>query len=202
MRSIFFNFLIFGLSFLVFSCDPTPNRKDTGEVAEEQNEERIEETTPDTAAMGTEDKREDDAEFMVEAASGGMMEVELGKLAQQKAQTKEVKNFAKMMVTDHSKANTELKALAAKKNITVPTAMADKHQTMYNNLKDKTGLEFDKDYMDMMVSDHRDDVDMFEDKVEDAKDADIKAFASKTLTVLRMHYDSAQRIQNIVKDKK
>ncbi|HEY4651370.1 MAG TPA: DUF4142 domain-containing protein, partial [Pontibacter sp.] len=117
------------------------------EQAQETNEQAYEGTPQ-------EDTQDDLSEFMTEAASGGMMEVELGNLAQQKGQSKEVKDFGRMMVTDHTKANEELKALAAQKNITLPTAMGEDHQEHVREVSKKTGADFDKAYMKLMVEDH------------------------------------------------
>lgn len=139
------------------------------------------------------------SDFLIETASGGLMEVELGKLAQSNASSQRVKNFASMMVTDHTKANNELMALAQSKNITLPATMGEDHQEMMNDLKGKTGAEFDKAYMEMMVEDHKEDIENFEEASEDTKDADVSAFASKTLPVLKMHADSAKAIHEAVK---
>lgn len=140
-----------------------------------------------------------DQEFMEEAAYGGLMEVELGRYAQQAAQNPRVKNFAAMMVKDHSKANDELKALAAQKNIVLPTTLDDKHMDKINDLKEKRGAEFDKDYIKEMVDDHEKDVDKFKRHAENGNDSDIKAFAAKTLPILLMHQDSAKRIHEMLK---
>lgn len=143
--------------------------------------------------------KEDDSEFVVEAGSGGMMEVEAGKLAQQKAVNPRVKAYGDMLVADHTKANDELKALAATKNITVPGSLGEDHQKHINDLQQKTGKDFDKDFMSMMVDDHKKDISAFEDASNKASDADIKSFAAKTLPTLKMHADSAQAIKDALK---
>jgi putative membrane protein len=175
------------LSVWMFQACNSNADNDSVEQAEEANENK------DTGV------REDDSEFMVEAASGGMMEVELGQLAATKAQHPRVKAFATMMVADHTKANSELKALASGKTITLPTTMGEDHQKHVNDLKEKAGADFDKAYMSMMVDDHKDDVDDFEKASNNAKDETVKAFAAKTLPVLRMHLDSARAINDAIK---
>ncbi len=140
-----------------------------------------------------------DMDFMEEAALGGLMEVELGKYAQQNAVNPRVRNFGAMMVKDHSKANDELKALAAKKNILLPTALDEAHLRKLNNLKEKKGADFDKAYMDEMLDDHQKDTDKFKRHAEDGMDPDIRTFASKTLPVLLMHQDSARTINDALK---
>jgi putative membrane protein len=132
--------------------------------------------------------------FVLKAAAGGMMEVELGHMAEQKALNPRVKQFGAMMVKDHSKANEELKALADTKNVLVPSKMPDKIQQHIDEMKKLSGKEFDKHYMSMMTDDHKDDIDLFE-KTAEGKDPQLKAFAVKTLPVLKMHLDSAKKIK-------
>lgn len=139
---------------------------------------------------------EKDSKFMTSAASGGMMEVELGNLAQQQAANPRVKEFGAMMVRDHSKANNELKQLAATKQVTLPAELGNHHQMMVDDLKKKTGKDFDKAYIDMMVDDHHEDIEAFKDAAENATDSDIRGFAGRTLPTLQTHLDSAQALKN------
>lgn len=140
-----------------------------------------------------------DTDFMREAAIGGMEEVELGRLAGSKATAADVKNFGQMMVTDHSKANNELKSLAAKKNIQLPTELDPKHKGDVDGLKAKSGADFDKAYVDAMLEDHEKDVAAFEEKSQNATDPDLKAFATKTLPTLRKHLDAIRAISSKMK---
>jgi putative membrane protein len=94
-----------------------------------------------------------DKKFIKKAVIGGMMEVDLGKYAQQNAASQSVKDFGKMMETDHSKAIDELKSIAQKNNFTIPDKMDEKHMDKVKNLKTQKGTDFDKAYMDMMVED-------------------------------------------------
>lgn len=142
---------------------------------------------------------EKDSKFAVEAASGGMLEVQLGELAQQKATSQRVKDFGAMMVRDHSKVNDELKSLAGMKNVTLPPAPGEDHMDHIKNLTGKSGKAFDKDYVNLMVDDHEKDIKAFEDASNNAKDADIKAFAAKTLPTLRAHLDSIKVIKASMK---
>jgi putative membrane protein len=177
----------------MFQACTNQSNQDSVENAQDTNEAKI-----DSAAIsGSVD--EDAADFVVKAASGGMMEVLLGKLAEQKAVNPRVKSFGSMMVTDHTKANDELKSIAATKNITLPETLGEDHQKHVDELGQKSGKEFDKAYMSLMADDHKEDVDMFEEASRDVMDADIKAFASKTLPVLRIHLDSAKAINDVVK---
>ncbi|MDX5348050.1 MAG: DUF4142 domain-containing protein [Hymenobacteraceae bacterium] len=176
-----------------FACDGT--KEDSVEQAQETNEQKFEDTA-------REERKDDQSEFMTKAASGGMMEVELGKMAQEKAQTQEVKDFGAMMVKDHSAANEELKQLAAQKNITLPDSMSEGHMDHVKELREKTGMDFDKAYMSLMVEDHQEDVEMFEEAANNMQDADVKAFASKTVTTLRQHLDKAKQVKEKVDNMK
>lgn len=133
--------------------------------------------------------------FLTEAAQGGMAEVELGKLASQKAQNAEVKKFGQMMVTDHTAANNELKTLAGKKNVTVPTDIGAKHKSDMDSMSKLSGAEFDKEYVEMMVDDHEEDVSKFQKQADSATDPDVKAFAMKTLPTLKKHLEAIKAIQ-------
>jgi putative membrane protein len=128
-----------------------------------------------------------DKDFMNEAAQGGMAEVKMGELARTKAQSDRVKSFADQMVTDHTKANDELKSLAAQKGVTLPTDIGAEEQQIYDKLAQLSGPEFDKAYMDAMVKDHDKDVAAFEKQSKAAKDKDLKSFVQKVLPVLKDH---------------
>lgn len=141
----------------------------------------------------------DDAKFAVDAANGGMTEVELSKLAAAKAINADVKAFANMMITDHSKANEELKGIAATKNITLPDSVNADSKSAIEDLSNKSGADFDKAYVDKMVSDHKSTVDMFESASKNLKDPDLKAFVDKTLPVIKGHLDHINRIQSNMK---
>jgi putative membrane protein len=136
-----------------------------------------------------------DTDFIKEAAMGGMAEVELGRLAASKATNAEVKKFGQMMVEDHSKANADLKTLAAKKNVTLPTELDGDKKSTLEELRGETGAEFDKEYVEEMVDDHEEDVAAFEKQAQNATDPDVKAFAAKTLPVLKKHLDAIKAIQ-------
>jgi len=137
--------------------------------------------------------------FLTEAASGGMTEVELGKIASSKAQNADVKKFAEMMVTDHSKANDELKALAVTKKVTLPATPIAKHQAVIQKLQGLSGAEFDKAYVDDMLEDHEKDVAEFEKQSQSNPDADVKAFAAKTLPTLKKHLEAIKALHAKIK---
>jgi putative membrane protein len=134
-------------------------------------------------------------DFVKEAAQGGMAEVEMGKLAVKNSQDPDVKKFGQMMIDDHSKANAELQSIAEKKNIPVPTDIGSNRSSV-EKIESLKGPAFDKAYVDLMVSDHKEDIKAFEDQAENGKDPDIKAFAAKTLPTLKKHLSAIQDIQD------
>ncbi len=141
---------------------------------------RAAETTPtgEGSSLSAKDKT-----FMKKAAKGGMMEVAMGKLAEEKAQNEDVKSFGKRMVTDHGKANDELKSIASKKGVQLPG-------------KEHTGKwTSDKAYMDMMVKDHEKDLAEFKEEASSGSDPDVKKFAEDTAKVIQEHLDLAKETQ-------
>jgi len=141
-----------------------------------------------------------DRKFIETAAQGGLAEVELGKLAAQKAQSADVKQFGERMVQDHGKANQQLMQIAQQKGVNVPTALEGKHKRMYDKLSKAAPDKFDREYMDAMEDDHKKDVREFREASKDAKDADVKAFATQTLPVLEEHRKMAEALHEKVKD--
>jgi putative membrane protein len=142
---------------------------------------------------------ERDEDFVREAASGGMMELELARLAQQNAQSQRVKNFAAMIVKEHSKANEELRTIASNKNFTFPAAMENADNNEINDLQEERGADFDRKFMDQMVDDHEKSVEKFKKQAEDGKDPELKAYATKILPVLIAHQDSARKIKDALR---
>lgn len=173
----------------VSSCGDANKPEDTKEVAEEQNEEKIDDR-----------KGENDAQFLVDAAEMNLMEIHLGNLAMQKGATSDVKDMGRMMVDAHTKSQTELTGLAANKAITVPASLTDEGMNEHKKLADETtGKDFDKDYCDKMVSAHKDAIDKFEKAAEKSADPDIKAWATASLPTLRTHLEHAIACQDKIK---
>ena len=128
-----------------------------------------------------------DKTFMKKAAKGGMMEVAMGQVAEQKAQSEDVKSFGKRMVTDHSKANDELKSIASKKGVQLPSK---EHTIKWTS---------DKAYVDMMVKDHEKDLAEFKEEASGGSDPDVKKFADDTSKVIQEHLDLVKEIQGKLK---
>jgi putative membrane protein len=165
------------------------SKNDSKAVAEDQNDEKFDKSTGEA-----------DAEFAVKAADGGMLEVQLGQLAVSSASSPQVKEFAQMMVDDHSKANEELKTLASGKGISIPTTLSDKNMKKYNDLAEKSGHDFDKDYIDLMVKDHKEDIDEFKKEADKGKVPELAKWASEKLPTLEHHLQLAQSAQETVKN--
>ena len=128
-----------------------------------------------------------DLAFMNDAAPGGMAEVELGRMAAKQAQSSEVKQFAARMIADHTKAGDGLKQLAQQKKVILPSEVNPAHKETMAKLSKLNGAEFDRAYVMAMVADHEKDVAAFESVAKGAVDADVKAFAAKTLPTLKEH---------------
>ncbi|MGB3065316.1 DUF4142 domain-containing protein [Sphingobacterium thalpophilum] len=174
--------------------------KDSKDTADSINESKAPDQIADNPVAGTPVAvNESDAKFVTEAANGGMAEVELGELAQQKAQHADVKAFGEMMVKDHSKANDELKTLAQSKNITLPAAVSSEQQKVKDDLSKKSGADFDEAYIDEMIKDHEKDIKLFEDASKNLADAELKAFVDKTLPTLRSHLDHCKSVKEKMK---
>jgi putative membrane protein len=139
-----------------------------------------------------------DQEFVKKAAIGGMAEVELGRVAMQRAARPAVRSFGERMVADHGRGNTELAALARSKGMDVSTTLDTTHQAMRDRLSGLSGADFDRAYMSEMVRDHTEDVALFESAAQTASDADVKAFAARSLPMLRDHLALARQINSDV----
>jgi len=135
-----------------------------------------------------------DRNFIMDAAMGGLQEVELGRMATQQGASDAVKQFGQRMVDDHSKANQELMNLAQGKGITLPTTLDEKHQKEMTKFSGMTGADFDREYTKLMVSDHRKDVSEFEKESTRGTDADLKEFATRTLPTLQEHLKMAEAL--------
>jgi putative membrane protein len=160
----------------------------SAQAAEKKEEKKKEQPSssptksPATATLSAKDKS-----FMQEAAQGGMMEVDMGKMAQQKGKSADVKKIGGTMVADHSKANAELMGIAKKKGVDLSKAKA---KMMHLN-----DANFDKEYIDAMVKDHQEDLTAFQAEAKNGSDPDVKGFASKTSAVIKKHLDMVKAAQ-------
>lgn len=187
---------LLAISALAFQACSGGN-KDAKESADSLN--MAKDSSTNAVATGGIAVDEADAKFTTQAAVGGMAEVELGKLALEKSSNPQVKEFATMMVKDHGMANTELMAIAKQKNITLPSTVDEEHKKKMDELSKKTGAAFDKAYVDAMVSGHKSTLKLMEDESRDAKDADLKAFATKTAPIVQSHLVMINKINDSMK---
>jgi len=135
-----------------------------------------------------------DKTFATKAAEGGLAEVALGQLAQQKGTSSQVKQFGQQMVTDHTQANQELQQIAEQENLTLPSQPSSAQRSKQQQLRAATGSSFDTAYMQDMVRDHQQDVTEFRREAKSGKDPALKEFAQKYLPVLQKHLQMAQSI--------
>ena len=188
MKQLFISLMVLALTTGISACMDSNNPKDGKEVAKEANKDN-----------GNPDSLKDDTKFVLNAADGGMMEVQLGTLAQTNASSPQVKAFGQKMIEDRSKANSELKELATGKRITIPLTLSDKNQSDYADLAQKKGVDFDKAYSNYMVKDHKDDISEFQKEGTGGKDAEIKAWAAGKVATLQMHLQMAQSAADALK---
>ncbi len=139
-----------------------------------------------------------DRTFMQKAGEGGVAEVQLGQLAEQKASSQAVKDFGQRMVADHTQADDKLKGVATSKGVTLPTALNGKDKALYDRLSGLSGTAFDRDYMRAMVSDHKADIAEFQRESNAGRDSDVKSFASSTLPTLEDHLSAAKQVESKV----
>jgi putative membrane protein len=128
-----------------------------------------------------------------------MTEIQAGQLAEQKGMEKDVKNYGALMVKDHTAAADKLKAIAAQKNITLPSTLSSDAQKDIDALQGDSGKKFDKAFLAMMVSDHKKAISAFENESKNGSDADIRAFADSTLHMLHQHLDKAEKCEKMMK---
>jgi putative membrane protein len=185
--------LLLAASTLVTSC----RQRDENPNADNQDIENNDEMKTDSAAVSQGDM-ENDNSFLAEAATINMEEIELGNLAQNKSASKDVKDFGKMMVDGHTKSLNELKDLASKKGVSLPQDVSEKGKATKEELMKADAKSFDKQYISKMVDGHKDAISKFETARDNSADADVKAWAIKTLPDLHMHLDHAQMVQKKV----
>jgi len=177
-------------TFFFTSCKQENKTPDSEEVATEQNDEKFDNN----------DNKEDDSKILVDAAEINLLEIEVGKLAQTKGTNAHVKEMGKMLETDHSKALSDLQALASKKSVSIPTVITDDGKEHYADLNGKqAGKDFDKKFADMMVDGHQDAIKKMEDASTNANDAEVRSWAAGMIPALQTHLDHAKRLQDELK---
>jgi putative membrane protein len=198
------NFFILLSLALFFGCNSknsssTSSDKDTTSLSS-ANSPELKSGESALQATSTKWDQTKEQDFVQKVSMGGLMEVELGKAAQSRAMSKDVKEFGKMMVTDHSAANKKLKDAIKGLQWTVPSELDKDGKDEVDNLKMKSGKDFDSDYVNMMVDDHQKDVKEFEDAQEKISTPELKTWVDNTLPVLRKHLSAIQDIQQKMKN--
>jgi putative membrane protein len=172
-------------------CDNANKPKDTKEMADERNKDRF-----DTK------RQEKDADFLVRAAESNLKEIQLGQLAQQRGGSDHVRELGRMMEQAHSQSQNDLIALSQRKAITIPTTLTEDGRDAYEKLNKQSAEDFDLEYADIMVKEHKDAIDKFEKASLDGGDADIRTWASNTLPELRTHLQHSEQCQERCKAEK
>lgn len=194
MKTSILSVLPLAAAILVSACNSGSSENDDRDSASVAGDTIIQNGSSSTPAHETLQGADTAAKsFVTQAAIGGLMEVEAGKLAKSKALNADVKAFGEKMIADHSKANEELKALAAKKGLSIPSSLPEAEGSHLNAMKNLSGAAFDKHYLEMMVNDHGKTISLFEQATMSG-DADIKSWAEKTLPVLKMHNELANKL--------
>jgi putative membrane protein len=183
------------LSILVFSCNNgTPDNVKAADTANFHRTDSLlqkQSVTDSSAAVAS----KQDADFMVKALAGGMLEVQLGQLAQTNGSSQGVKDFGQMMVQDHGQGGQQIRALAAGKGIIFPDSISTDQKKERDDLQKKTGKDFDKAYIRLMISDHKEDIEEFKKAGQNANDPDIKTFAANTIPMLQKHLDAVENLK-------
>jgi len=139
-----------------------------------------------------------DTHFYKAAAAGGMGEVEMGRMAQEKSNDPQVKEFAAMMVKDHSAANEELKSLAASKAVSLPEGPGTRAEAEKAKLQMLSGASFDKSYIAGQIADHKRTIALLNKEISSGQDDEAKAFARKILPTVRAHLRAANELAGTV----
>ncbi|HEX8251976.1 MAG TPA: DUF4142 domain-containing protein [Thermoanaerobaculia bacterium] len=193
-------FIAAGCVALLAACGGSENTSGTPETQTTGSVQSVQQTTPQAATTtgvtgGTVSSASpEDKEFVANAGMSGLSEVQLANLALQRSENAQVKAFAQRMLTDHTKSNAELSQLATAKGLVLPAELAGTHQQGLEHLQGLSAAEFDRAYMQHMVSDHNTALQLFQNGAAQATDPEIKAFATRTLPILQEHARMAQQV--------
>ena len=195
MKKLSLIFIIALTGYLFQGCNSTP--KDEKAAADSLNKSK--DTSSNAAVTGGIAVTNDDAKFATDAANGGMAEVALGKLAQQKSVNEKIRDFGAMMVKDHSNAGAELADIAKGKNISLPADVSADVQKKIDALAKKSVKDFDKAYIDAMEDGHNKALKLFQDEAQKGTDAALKAFSSRMVSVVQKHLEAISEIKASMK---
>lgn len=188
------------LMFFFLSCQsPSGKEKKTDSLAKPNiNKDHVESAT----VLNHETKVDDDTkQFIEEAAVSGMLEVELGKIAEKNAKSSKVREYGSLMVKDHTKIDAELEAIAIKCHVTISKDLSKEHAAHLDSMRKMQGEDFDKHYMDMMANDHQRTLEIFEKAAKGLRNIEVKKFAASTLPVVKTHLRAAQVLDKKIKQR-
>lgn len=179
------------LGFLVAGCSSNSNKAATSDNNASQPT-----AASDNGSSASNTSSNSDQQFINDAVKGNRAEIELGKLVESKAKDPGVKQFAKMMQTDHAKALGQLEQIAQSKNLTLPDGIPEDAQDLETRLSSESGKDMEKDYMDGMVKYHQKDVKDFQDATQTLQDNDVKQWVGNTLPTLQRHLQRAEQVDS------
>lgn len=133
--------------------------------------------------------------FLVRAIDGGTSEIELNSLAIEKSTKEDIKGFAQMLRNDHEAVNRQITQLAGARNVTLPSPVPAKNGDELKKIQEKTGSDFEKAYLDEIISRHLSSIELYENAVKEVKDSEVMSLADNTLPKLRQHLDSARALK-------
>lgn len=198
MRKLF-SLNLAGLTFLFLTTGSLASFANQNNV---RAEETLVQTSPNTTKpntttpSNTQTTEFSDSDFLAKAAQGGLAEVQLGQLAEQKTKNQQVKQFGQRMVRDHSKSNQQLMSLLRQKDMTPPTSLDSSHKDLYDRLSKLSGSDFDREYMSEMVTDHTNDVKDFQQAAKNAQDRRVRSFAQQQVPTLQTHLQEARTLES------
>ena len=195
MKKLSYLGMLLCLANFTTSCDYNKRENYQGKSNEEQ-------VSENQTAEKKEAQKQEVSKFIIEAANSNLAAIHLGKMAIEKATSREVKEFAKNMLDEHNKINEDLQRMAEKNNVTYPTTPTDKDQDMVRELSKEIGYDFDKKFMKKMVEAHKNQVDMFEKASKDLENIELKNYASNTLPTLRNNLMKAEQNEDLVQNRK
>lgn len=197
------------LSFSITACNSKgPDSKDAADSANNAKAKTTDSanhamaSTTDSASSSNKKGYKDDAHFVVDAADGGAYEIAAAQVALKNSSDKRVKEFASMMIKDHTKWGKEVAGYAKSKSITVPDSLSNDKKDLVKKLSEKGNDKFDVKYMDNMKKDHKDDLDAFTDARKNTKDAALKTTLDKIIPGIQHHLMMATTLDSIIDKEK
>lgn len=170
--------------------------------APDQNRHNTDPMNASAADSGDIGLKPDEIEFMTEATKGGLTEIALSELVQQKSDNKRIQDFATMIIQDHSSANSQLSTLAGTKSVSLPDTLSRVNEMKPGKLAGEKGMDFERDYLETMIQDHKKAIADFDEAQKKAENPRLRAWISNTLPDLQKHLDSATVIEDALGKRK